>query len=187
MDMNMNKKWYRGSLVKGVLAGFAHVLAVLLIISMLWIWACPSAAEDALEGKNVEYEDSEALSSLMLSDALTVVRALKTRENMETDGVHDQNKLVDIKRYTEEGIIDGKGDSGLAYRLGDLEAWADELYRYDTVALGESGSPVEDPIIVGRRPDKTYEYYRYSELKERIDNGDFRFVMETEDMTAYDI
>lgn len=187
MDMNMNKKWYRGSLVKGVLAGFAHVLAVLLIISMLWIWACPSAAEDALEGKNVEYEDSEALSSLMLSDALTVARALKTRENMETDGVHDQNKLVDIKRYTEEGIIDGKGESGLAYRLGDLEAWTDELYRYDTVELGEYGSPEEDPIIVGRRPDKTYEYYRYSELKERIDNGDFRFVMETEDMTAYDI
>ena len=64
----MSNKWYRGKLVKGMLAAFAHVLAVLLIISMLWIWACPSAAEDALEGKNVEYEDSDMLSSHMFSD-----------------------------------------------------------------------------------------------------------------------
>ena len=71
----MSKKWYRGKFVKGILAAFAHVLAVLLIISMLWIWACPSAAEDVLEGRNVQYEDSSLLSSHMFSEARQIVRA----------------------------------------------------------------------------------------------------------------
>ena len=133
----MSNKWYRGKLVKGMLAAFAHVLAVLLIISMLWIWACPSAAEDALEGKNVEYEDSDMLSSHMFSDARQIVRGIQIKENLETDGVHDENKLVDIKKYIEEGVIDGRDESGLTYKLGELEAWADGYRKYDNVESGD--------------------------------------------------
>ncbi len=183
----MNKKWYRGKLVKGILAAFAHVLAVLLIISMLWIWACPSAAEDALEGKHVEYEDSEALSSLMFSDARYIARAIQIKENMEVKGVYDENKIVDIKRFAEDGIIDGKEESGLAYTLGNLREWAEAYYEYDTLESGDYGTSTKDPIIVGQKPDRTYEYFRYSELRKKIDDGEFRFVMESEDMTAYDI
>lgn len=183
----MSNKWYRGKLVKGMLAAFAHVLAVLLIISMLWIWACPSAAEDALEGKNVEYEDSDMLSSHMFSDARQIVRGIQIKENLETDGVHDENKLVDIKKYIEEGVIDGRDESGLTYKLGELEAWADGYWKYDNVESGDYGSSTKDPIIVGQKPDKTYEYFLYSDLRHKIDSGEFRFVMETEDMTAYDI
>ena len=113
----MSRKWYRGKLVKGILAAFAHVLAVLLIISMLWIWACPSAAEDALEGKHVEYEDSEVLSSLMFSDTLKILRAVRIKENLEKDGVYDEDKVVDIAQYLENGVIDGSKESGLAYTL----------------------------------------------------------------------
>lgn len=183
----MNRKWYRGKLVKGVLTAFAHVLAVLLVISMLWIWACPSAAEDALEGKNVEYEDSEALSSLIFSDARYIARAVQVKENMETEGVYDENKIVDIKRFAEEGIIDGRGESGLAYTLGDLMEWAEAYYQYDMLESADYGTSEKDPIIVGQKPDKTYEYFRYSDLRQKIDDGEFRFVMESEDMTAYDI
>lgn len=183
----MSRKWYRGKLVKGILAAFAHVLAVLLIISMLWIWACPSAAEDALEGKHVEYEDSEVLSSLMFSDTLKILRAVRIKENLEKDGVYDEDKVVDIAQYLENGVIDGSKESGLAYTLGELKDWAEAYCQYDLVDSGDYGTSAEDPVIVGQKPDKTYEYFRYSELRKKIDEGEFRFVMETEDMTAYDI
>ncbi len=183
----MSRKWYRGKLVKGILAAFAHVLAVLLIISMLWIWACPSAAEDALEGKHVEYEDSEVLSSLMFSDSLRILHAIRIKENLEKDGVYDEDKIVDIMQYLEKGVIDGSKESGLAYKLGDLKDWAEAYCEYDMVDSGDYGTSTEDPVIVGQKPDKTYEYFHYSELRKKIDAGEFRFVMETEDMTAYDI
>lgn len=183
----MSKKWYRGKLVKGLLAAIAHVLAVLLVISMLWIWACPSAAEDALEGKNVEYEDSEDLSSHIFSDIRQIVQAIQVKENFETGEAHDENKLVDIRKYLEKDTIDGKNESGLAYTLGELEDWAESYCKYGDVESGEYGSSTKDPIIVGQKPDKTYEYFLYSELREKIDSGEFRFVMESEDMTAYDI
>ncbi len=183
----MSKKWYRGKFVKGILAAFAHVLAVLLIISMLWIWACPSAAEDVLEGRNVQYEDSSLLSSHMFSEARQIVRAIQVKEKLETDGVHDENKIVDIKKYVQEGVIDGENESGLAYKLGELEEWAEAYMKYGEVESGDYGSSAKDPIIVGQKPDKTYEYFLYSELRQKIDSGEFRFVMESEDMTAYDI
>ena len=183
----MNKKWYRGKLVKGILSALAHVLAVLLVISMLWIWACPSAAENALEGKYVEYEDSEALSSHMLSDALSIVRGIRIKENMETEGVYDEDKLVDIRQYVEKGIIDGSEESGLVYTLGELIDWEEAYCQYNIVESGDYGTSIKDPIIVGQKPDKTYEYFLYSELRQKIDDGELRFVMETEDMTAYDI
>lgn len=177
----MKKKWYRNGLVKGILVALAHVLAVLLIISMIWILACPNAAENVLEGKNVNYEESQDLSDQMFWDSMDILNGIYAKEIFETDGVYDESKIVDVKNYSENGIIDGENHSGLAYTLGDLAAWDKEGYQegYSDYA--------DDAIIVCRKPDKTYEYFFYSEFRQKIDDGELRFIMESEDMSSYDI
>ena len=49
----MKKEWYKSSWMKGILIGFTQVIAVILIISMVWIISCPRAAANVLKGDNV--------------------------------------------------------------------------------------------------------------------------------------
>ena len=51
----MKKEWYKSSWIKGILIGFTQVIAVILIISMVWIISCPRAAANVLKGDNVQY------------------------------------------------------------------------------------------------------------------------------------
>lgn len=183
----MKEKWYRKGLVKGILIALAHVAAVILIISMIWILACPGAVQNALEGKNVQYEESEDLSSQMLWDSTDILIGIQAKNWFETDGVYDADKVVDVKNFSENGIIDGKNTYGLAYTLGDLDAWQESYYEEGNARSSDYGYEPEDSIIVCRKPDKTYDYYYYSDFKEKIDDGQFRFIMESENMTSYDI
>lgn len=183
----MKEKWYRKGLVKWILIALAHVAAVLLIISMIWILAFPSAVQYAIEGKDVQYEDSQDLSDRMFMDSTDILIGIRAKNWFETDGSYDADKIVDVKNLSENGIIDGENTYGLAYTLGDLDAWQESYYEDGNIRSSEYGYEPEDSIIVCRKPDKTYDYYYYSDFKEKIDDGQFRFIMESEDRTAYDI
>ncbi|MDO4313810.1 MAG: histidine kinase dimerization/phospho-acceptor domain-containing protein, partial [Eubacteriales bacterium] len=183
----MKEKWYRNGLAKGILVTLAHVMAVLLVISMIWILACPSAVENVLEDRDMNYEESQDMSSQMLWDSMDILSGIRAKEVFETDGVYDGEKIVDVKKFNDTGIIDGTNQSGLAYKLEDLVDWAEDYYANNCDSYSDYGNAPEDAIIVCSKPDKTYEYYFYSELKKKIDDGELRFVMESEDMTAYDI
>lgn len=182
----MKNKWYRSGLVKGLLVVIMHVMAVLLVISMLWILACPSAAEGALKNKEVDYEESKALNDLISRDAWNIISGLQARKELESDGVFDKDKIVDIKTYDAEGVMEGESEQGLAYTLGDLMAWQ-EAYTKNYTVHSSYEMNLDDEIIVCRKPDQSYEYYYYSELRQMIEEGELRFVMETEEITGREI
>lgn len=182
----MSDKWYRKGLVKGVLVALAHVLTVLLVISMLWILACPSAAESVLENETVSYEEAQGFSDQIFWDSSDILSGISAQKHLETDGVYDEDKIVDVKTYNETLDIDGENTSGLAYRLGDLAAW-EQAYFDGSIRSGDFGETPDDAIIVCRKPDRTYEYFFYSEFKQKIDDGELKFVLESEGTTAYDI
>lgn len=177
----MKGKWYRSKWIKAFLTALAHILAVILVISMIWILGCPSATKGMLESRQVTYEESEALSMEMTSDSLDIISGLRTKNNLETDGAYDGTKIVDVKKYSDTGVITGKNENGLAYTLDDLKAWA-EIYEGGTYGVTE-----DDPIVVCQKSDKSYEYFYYSDFKQQIDEGKIRFILETEDMTSQNI
>ena len=57
---------------------------------------------------------------------------IKLKENFETDGVYDAEKIIDIYDYANNGLVSGDVVNGLAYRLGDLHTWVeiDTSYTY---------------------------------------------------------
>lgn len=182
----MKNKWYRSGLVKGLLIMIMHVTAVLLVISMLWILACPSAAEGVLENEEVDYEESKALKDLISRDCWNIISGLQARKELEADGVLAEDKIVDIKTYAEEGVMKGEEGQGLAYTLGDLKTWQEGYTKNYTVQTSYESDP-EDEIIVCRKPDQSYAYYYYSEFRQKIEEGELRFVMETEEITGREI
>ncbi|MRZ99994.1 hypothetical protein GKG47_00085 [Lactonifactor sp. BIOML-A3] len=50
---------------------------------------------------------------------------IKLKENFETDGVYDAEKIIDIYDYANNGLVSGDVVNGLAYRLGDLHTWVE--------------------------------------------------------------
>lgn len=182
----MKNKWYRSGLVKGLLIMIMHVMAVLLVISMLWILACPSAAEGVLENEEVDYEESKALNDLICRDCWNIISGLQAKKELEPDGVFAEDKIVDIKTYAEEGVLEGEAGQGLSYTLGDLKTWQEGYTKNYTVQSSYESEP-EDEIIVCRKPDQSYAYYYYSEFRQKIEEGELRFVMETEEITGREI
>ncbi len=186
----MKNKWYRKSLVKGLLIIFMHVMAVLLVISMLWILACPGAAEGALENREIEFEESKALEDLICRDSWNIIRGLQAEKELEAEGAFDENRIVDIEAFCNDGTMEKQGADGedeqsrLAYTLGDLRKWQ-QAYTEGNIRDSYSAEP-GDEIIVCRKPDKSYEYYYYSDFKRRVEEGELLFVTE-DDVTQQSI
>lgn len=183
----MKGKWYRSRPAKWVLIGMSHVFAVILIISLVWVMNCPEALEKMLQSKTINYEETNTISQQMLTDSMNVLEYIRAKNRFETDGTYDGEKIVDIIELTSgDGMTEGESGSGLAYRLDDLVNW-EEAFNADRIDSSNNGGFMKDPIVVCEKKDHTYEYYYFSEFKEKIDDGEFRFIMETEDMTAFDI
>lgn len=51
------------------------------------------------EGRQKDFEDSKIFNELMKEQALTIVRYGAIRGQLETDGVYDANKVIDITAY----------------------------------------------------------------------------------------
>ena len=72
--------------------------------------------------------------------------------------------MIRKKNYT------GRNESGLAYRLKDLLKWNDTMdSTKDTNA--------ENPIIVCRKKDGSYHYYRYSKFAALINAKKLKFIL----------
>lgn len=61
------------------------------------------------EGRQKDFEDSKIFNELMKEQALTIVRYGAIRGQLETDGVYDANKVIDITAYANrfEGVQTG--------------------------------------------------------------------------------
>lgn len=181
------KKWYQSGITKTVLIALAHVTAIIMAISLLWISAYPALARNALSSASVKnYADSGEFTKEVYDESAQILTNVRAKSQMETDGKYDGGKIVDIKTYYDSGKIANKNENGIAYHLEDLVKWEDASHN-DEINSGEYGTDMRDPIIVCRKTDRTYEYLYYSEMKAQVDAGELAFVLNSENWTADDI
>ncbi len=187
----MKSKWYRSNLAKAVWIGLCHLGVAGMTVLLAWMLCYSAIAEELVNGEEArQYEDSIGFQNEVNSYAMHLLNAIACKPDFETKGVYDPEKIVDIDTYYKETTVTGKNESGLAYRLGDLIAWEQELQEEDIeeyVDEVSDGSENNDRIIVCRRADGTYQYYHYMDFRAQIADGTLKFVIaddESEDGIA---
>lgn len=169
----MNKKWYRKSVIKGILVLAAQISAVGLIIS-LFLFLCTSSVVSSgniFETTEQHYEDTSRFAEQLGETSDYVLDYLDKRNQFETEGQYDPDKIVDIVAYGEDNIISGINESGLAYRLGDLVEWGRQYSWGDYNGYKARG------IVVCKKSDGTYSYYYQEEFRQKVIEGDLNLYM----------
>lgn len=150
-------KWYKSSVMKGVLILIAIVSAMSGGISLLIMSTYSVSAKEIWNKKPKEYTESKEFENQICRATMEVLNRIQYEEWFETEGKYDPEKWIDVTQYSYRGKEFEK-QSGLKYRLSDLEQWSMEY--------GEG-----DQIIVCQKEDGTYYYYYREEflklLKER--------------------
>lgn len=151
-------KWYKSSVMKGLLILIAIVSAMSGIISLLIISTYSVSTKEIWNKKPKEYTESKEFENQMCRATMEVLNWIQYEECFETEGKYDPEKWIDVTQYSSGRRNEFKKQSGLKYRLSDLEQWSMEY--------GEG-----DEIIVCQQEDGTYYYYYKEEflklLKER--------------------
>ena len=115
-------KWYRAAPVKGILLLVQHALVVLVTVSLIWMAAYPGLAGDIVSGKKAAaYDRSEGFGQQVYWDAQDILRAISDKDDLETDGKLDENKLVDIEEICANGRIN-RGEQLRARLHGERSA-----------------------------------------------------------------
>ncbi len=95
------------------------------------------------------FEESEAFNAMVRDSLESVVRYCVIRSQLETDGVFDESKEIDIEQYARHFEEMPVEDTGITYHLGDLIKWGQAR---DGVSLMEySQSEVEEMIREAHR------------------------------------
>lgn len=176
----MKNKWYKAKGTKVILVIAEHILAMIMIASILIAITYPSIAEELFKGQYTNrYEDSFVFDETLHRYSSKAVENIWLKDLLETDGRYDENKIIDIQEYWDNRSVSGKNNSGLAYHMKDLMEWDVEENTYETP---------EDLIIVCERKDGTYHYYRYAEFAQLISAGDLKlngFIEEADVLLEY--
>lgn len=120
-----------------------------------------SSISDIRDAKSQNYTDTKAFADQINMDGLNVLNNIDVKRNVETDGKYDAKKIVDVEAYVKDGTITGKNTSGIAYKLGDLEAWSGEGNGYNYMDS-------EEVVVVCQKPDDTYHYYTFAEFRKLV-------------------
>ena len=184
------KNWYKSAPVKGALLLIQHVLVILAVISLVWLAAYPGLYQDIFSGSSAKsYDGSDGFGQQAYYDSQSILNALADKDQLETDGKLDENKLVDIRAIYETGEITGENVNGLAYSIHDLADWGNQIDSGKvSTSDNMSADGSENSIIVCQKPDGSYEYYYYQDFKSRIDSGEFSFMTDPDtELTSEDI
>ncbi|MEG2305029.1 MAG: histidine kinase dimerization/phospho-acceptor domain-containing protein [Lachnospiraceae bacterium] len=155
-------KWYKSAPCKGILIVIAHISVVITMVSVVWLLAVQGLNNGKIsEISKEEYQQTSAFSRKIQAASREILDQINGCQNFETEGVYDENRLVDLKTYSRTGKITGEDTSGLTYRLGDLVKWSQE-YVAGNVKYHESD------IIVAKKLDATYDYFHYNEFKSSV-------------------
>lgn len=169
-------KWYRNNIVKAILTGIAHVASVVLIIAFLWIMTCPSGITDIFTGNLSEsYLETDGFSDAVWCDSISILNNITNQSLFETDGKVDKTKIVDVQAYEDSTIITNENKSGIAYTIDELIEWADAMEKYDCES-SYYGDYMDNPIVVCKKPEGTYDYYYFDEFEEMVDNNEIRLI-----------
>ncbi len=158
-------RWYRSAPCKGILIVLEHVLVAVIIICFMWGMIYPGGeyGKAITAGSKAEYEDTKGFGKNMLEAAREVLQDINDSRNLETDGVYDKDKIVDLQEFAEDGIISGEDKNGVAYHIKDLLKISDDGYN-------DSKS-----IVVCKKPDETYHYYELDNFESLINQGKLMF------------
>lgn len=175
------KKWYHGTVFKGVLIFAEYICILISVLCVGWmvlLWKGESRLDVVVEDPEVQYEDSVIFQRDVLEFSKFVTEAAFKIERLETEGKFNEEKIVDVKELVEQGTVSGENRSGLAYKLGDLLAWKEHVDLF----------PEDKYLIhVCQQPDGTYHYYTKEEFQAHIDSGEFRLKEDSyENEAVYD-
>ena len=172
----MGQKWYRKNVVKSIWILAEHVFLLVMAASFLWLMSYPVLRSEIFNGTHADqYEDTKAFADQVLHTGEGISAGIAQKEDFETDGYYDPDKIIDAAKYVGSDVAGGESES-LSYRLEDMVAWGEALNQDTGEAAGDEGN-----IIVCRRSDGTYHYYEYSEFQDLIQNGELSFVMASEE------
>lgn len=73
--------------------------------------------------KTAAFEDSSVFNDMVYDNLNDVIRYCVIRSQLETDGVFDETKEIDIEQYARHFEEIPVTDTSVAYRLGDLIQW----------------------------------------------------------------
>lgn len=156
------KKWKyfcRKPLVKAICI-FLVIISVITCGASLQFFV--NYMEDTGENLNVIFEDygttyteSSGFAWQLESAASEVLRYYAAVENFEKNGKFDGDRVVDLFRYEEDGIIDGVSESGISYRLEELLAEALQYYEksdsvpYETIYVCQRNMENQEIAVAG--------------------------------------
>ena len=167
------KNWYKKPVTKGILLLLAHLTVVTAVLGMVIMLAFfgSRGSDSFLKSASKPYEESASFKNLVSSATWDVMEGIAMKNNFETDGKYNPEKLVDIINFAKNGVIDGENESGLAYTLEDLVNWSSE-YTEEGASYDDNG------VVVCEKPDGTYHYYYTGEFKSLIEDNKLRLEVE---------
>ena len=161
----MKTRWYRKSGIKGLL--------VLLTIFFVTAACAGAGASVLILNKGVQpldsknYVDSKSFQDNMYSLSHTIINAINESQILAEA---DDEELVDLAELNKGKTLTHKNTSGLAYRAGDLYAWAKKS-SWDSSAN----------VLICRQPDGSDYYMYYNDFADKITTGELKFVFGSED------
>ena len=173
------KNWYKKPITKGILILLEHIFAVSAVISIVLFVKIISyyPQDDILSIGNTRYEDSKVFQNQLYRTATDVMETIKLKNNFETAGVYDPDKLVDNIQYGKDGTISGKNESGIAYRLEDLLAWGQDYFNNQLYE--------ENNVVVCKKPDGTFYYYYTKDFIADVNAGKLVLEMNSENVEKF--
>ncbi len=162
----MKNKWYHSMVCKGILVVLELILAVLIVISVMWIGTYAGVKYlNPAKAVPKQYEETVSFEKDMFYATLSAVTFLDKEEKFETDGKYDENKLIDILNYNS-GDSSSLQPGAVTYRLADLLKWAKEYTQGN----------LDRNIVVCQKTDGSYFYYYYDEFARQIESGQLNFL-----------
>ena len=160
------KNWYKKPVTKGILLLLAHIMAVSAVLSTVIILSFSGGpgSDNFLKTSGRPYEESSSFKNMVYDATWEVMEGIAIKNNFESDGKYNPNKLVDIVDLAKNGQITGEADNGLVYELEDLVNWSNE-YTDDGSNYDEAN------VVVCEKSDGTYYYYYMSEFKSLLEDG----------------
>lgn len=158
------KDWYKKPATKGILILSAHILAVFVALSIMINMTFSGNVGSLLKNTGRTYQDSASFKNMVYNAAWEVMAHITMKNNFESDGKYNPNKLVDIINFGKDHRITGQNDNGLAYRLEDLVNWSSSFKEGGGDYSGKS-------VVVCQKPDGTYFYYYMENFKTLIQDN----------------
>ncbi|MCM1088164.1 MAG: HAMP domain-containing histidine kinase [Muribaculaceae bacterium] len=183
-----NKKPKTGKKIRGFLHLLQHCLVVIAAISILIITTGSTVVVQGLSGnesyslhasdQEKTYEDSTLFNTLYGKAVADIIRFGVIRSQLETDGVFDGSKIIDITAYNyrEQGVPEQYVTA--RYYLEDLLKWQKYGMEYSTVSMtaGQAKDFLADKTMV-TIVDPNSKYYNTSDANYmKSDIGSYTFV-----------